>query len=169
MRFRFALAIALGLVACGKAADDSKRMQESAPPKQVEPPTDLSIAVAIDGSAAPPIIADTLRATKPDFADSDRRAWKIGTLVAAAAPTGTTIEATSPTGTSVKFVHPTSDGLEPVLYLTRRGEIIVSAVDPRDPFPEFHGRGNRLHRAGDQTPHVAPVAKLAITHPTPAN
>jgi hypothetical protein len=44
----------------------------------------------------------------------------------------------------------------------------VSAVDPRDPFPEFHGRGNRLHRAGDQTPHIAPVAKLAISRPAPA-
>ncbi|HEX4352386.1 MAG TPA: hypothetical protein VHZ95_05715, partial [Polyangiales bacterium] len=119
-------------------------------------------------SAAAPIVASTLRSTKPDFADSDRRAWKISTLVAAASPMGTTIEATSPTGTSLKFVHPTSDGLEPVLFLTRRGEVIVSAVDPRDPFPEFHGRGNRLHRAGDQTPHIAPVAKLAISRPAPA-
>ncbi|HEY1818211.1 MAG TPA: hypothetical protein VGG74_37970 [Kofleriaceae bacterium] len=167
MRSSIALAVLLGLVACGKATDDTKRMQESAPPNQVDPPADLSIAVAVDGSAAAPIVASTLRNTKPDFADSDRRAWKISTLVAAASPTGTTIEATSPTGTSVKFVHPTSDGLEPVLFLTRRGEVIVSAVDPRDPFPEFHGRGNRLHRAGDQTPHIAPVAKLAISHPTP--
>src|SRR6185312_9841950 len=99
MRSSFVLAAVLGLAACGKASDESKRMQESAPPKQVDPPADLSIAVSVDGSAAAPIVAATLRNTKPDFADSDRRAWQIATLIPAAAPAGTTIEATSPTGT----------------------------------------------------------------------
>ncbi|HEY1546182.1 MAG TPA: hypothetical protein VGG28_00110, partial [Kofleriaceae bacterium] len=149
---------------CGKADDQTKLMQEPAPPNQVEPPADLAIAVSIDGSAVSPIVAATLRSVKPDFVDAERRAWLIPTLVAGAAPAGSIVEASSPNGVSVKLVHPTSDGLEPVLFLTRRGEVIVSAVDPRDPFPDYHGRGGRLHRAGDSVPHVAPVARIAITH-----
>jgi hypothetical protein len=86
------------------------------------------------------------------------------TLVADASPPGTVVEASSPTGVSLKLAHPTSDGLEPVLFLTRRGELLVSAIDPKDPFPKFHGQGGRLHRAGDSSPRVGPVNKLSITH-----
>jgi hypothetical protein len=149
---------------CSKASDESKLMQEPAPQKDVEPPPDLSIAVAVDGAGRPPITAQTLRTVKPDFADAERRAWLIPTLIADASATGTTVEASSATGMSLKLVHPTAEGLEPVLFLTRRGEVIVSAIDPKDPFPDYHGRGGRLHRAGDQLPHVGPVAKLSITH-----
>jgi hypothetical protein len=156
----------LALAACSKASDDAKRMQASAPPTQVEPPSDLSIAVTIDGSAAAPIVSDTLRTTKPDFADAERRAWLIPTLVAVGAQAGTVVGATSPTGMSVKLTHPMPQGLEPVLFLTRRGDVIVSAIDPHDPFPDYHGRGGRMHRAGDSLPHVAPVTKIAIRRPT---
>jgi hypothetical protein len=159
------IVVALMLAACSKASDEAKRMQASAPPREVEPPTDLSIAVTIDGSDAPPILAATLRTTKPDFADVERRAWLIPTLVAAAAQTGTSIEASSPTGLTVTLTHPMPDGFEPVLFLTRRGEVIVSAIDPHDPFPDYHGRGGRMHRAGDSLPHVAPVMKIAIRRP----
>jgi hypothetical protein len=162
---RRAVIIVLAVGACSKASDESKKMQEPAPPAQVEPPADLAIAVTVDGVAAPTISGDTLRSIKPDFADAERRAWLIPTLIAAAAPMGTTIEASSPTGMSLKLIHPTPEGFEPVLFLTRRGDVIVSAIDPRDPFPDYHGRGGRLHRAGDQLPHVGPIAKLAISHP----
>jgi len=157
------LTVLVLVASCSKASDEAKRMQASAPPKEVEPPADLSIGVTVDGSAEAPITAQTLRTVKPDFADAERRAWLIPTLVADAAAAGTVIEASSPSGVSLKLVHPTADGLEPVLFLTRRGDVIVSAVDPKDPFPEYHGRGGRLHRAGDQLPHVGPVAKLAIS------
>ena len=50
-----------------------------------------------------------------------------------------------------------------MLFLTRRGEVIVSTIDPKDPFPRFHGQGGRLHRAGDSYPQVRPVARLEIT------
>ena len=80
---------------------------------------------------------------------------------------GTVVEAAGPTGVAVKFAEPTPEGLEPVLFLTRRGELIVAALDPKDPVPKFHGQGGRLHRAGDSLPRVSPVAKLAITHATP--
>jgi hypothetical protein len=51
-----------------------------------------------------------------------------------------------------------------VLFLTRRGEVMVAAVDPKDPFPRYHGQGGRLRRGGDPMPRVAPVARLAVTH-----
>jgi len=120
----------------------------------------------VDGAAQATITADTLRGAKPDFLDDDRKAWRVRTLVPAAGDPGT-VEASSPTGVSVKFSHPTPEGLEPVLFLTRRGEVIVAALDPKDPFPRYHGQGGRLHRSGDQLPRVAPASKLEITRSTP--
>jgi hypothetical protein len=159
--------VVIALAACSRASDESeaKKWQSAPPPKEVTVPAGLSIAVDVDGGAKSPITAQTLDATKPDFADAERKAWLIPTLVADAAPPGTVIEATAPSGVSLKLTHPTSDGLEPVLFLTRRGEVIVSAIDPKDPFPRYHGQGGRLHRAGDSMPRVAPVTKIAITHP----
>jgi len=151
--------------ACSKTAShegEAKQWAESPPPKEAAFPTTLEIAVIVDGAPRPPITGETLKTTKPDFSDDERKAWRVPTLVAEAGPAGT-VEASSPAGVSVKFTHPTPEGLEPVLFLTRRGEVIVAAVDPKDPFPRYHGQGGRLHRAGDQMPRVAPVAKLEIT------
>jgi hypothetical protein len=158
--------LVFALVACSKASEQSDRLQRQAPDVIVAVPAGLSIEVTVDGVAKPPITTDTLKATKPDFEDSERRAWRVTTLVPEATP-GTTVEAAGPTGVAVKLAEPTPDGLEPVLFLTRRGELIVAALDPKDPFPKFHGQGGRLHRAGDQMPRVTPVARLAITHATP--
>jgi hypothetical protein len=159
------LLIALALCACSRASDEggAKKWQEAPPPQEIAIPAGLSIAVQVDGADKPPITTDVLRATKPDFSDEDHRAWKVPTLIAEAAAAGSTVEAASPSGVAVKFGRPTTDGLEPVLFLTRRGEVIVAALDPRDPFPKYHGQGSRLRRPGDTTPRVAPVTKLAIT------
>jgi hypothetical protein len=137
-------------------------LQDQVPPAKIEAPDGLSIAVAVDGGERAPITAATLRDTRPDFANDERRAWLIPTLVGGAAP-GATIEASGPTGVSVTITHPTSDGLEPALILTRRGDVLVSAIDPKDPFPRYHGQGGRLHRPGDGQPRLSPVAKLAVT------
>jgi hypothetical protein len=162
------LVLVLAVAACSKATDESaaKQWQAPPPPADLVVPDGVSIAVEVDGGAKPPITTATLKATKPDFADSEHRAWLMPTLVPDAAAPGTLIEASSPSGVSLKLAHPMGDGLEPVLYLTRRGELIVAALDPKQPFPRYHGQGGRLHRAGDQLPHVAPVARLAITRPT---
>ncbi|HSK05144.1 MAG TPA: hypothetical protein VK932_28035 [Kofleriaceae bacterium] len=154
--------------ACSKASNEAQTRQWPEPPpaKDVSIPAKLEIAVTVDGAARPAITADTLRGVPPDYADDERKAWKILSLVAEAGPPGV-VEATSPAGVSVKFAHPTPDGLEPVLFLTRRGEVIVAALDPKDPFPRYHGQGGRLHRAGDQMPRVAPVSKLDITRSRP--
>ena len=159
----------LALTACSRASDqtEAKTLQDQAPPNKVDVPAGISIAVDIDGDAKPAITTDRLLATKPDFADAERRAWLIPTLVADAAPQGTVIEAFAPTGVSVKIAHPTSEGLEPVLFLDRRGALVASVIDPKDPFPPYHGKGGRLHRAGDSMPRIAPVSKLSVTRPKP--
>lgn len=158
--------VAFALVACSKASDSSeaKKLQSSAPPRDVGVPVGLAIEVEVDGARRPPIVAGTLTATKPDFIDEDRKAWLIPTLIAEASQPGSVVEASAPSGVSVTIVNPTADGLVPVLFLTRRGEVIASAIDPKHPFPSYHGQGGRLHRAGDSQPRVAPVAKLAIKH-----
>jgi hypothetical protein len=160
------LVLAIVVAACSRASDDRSKLQDQPPPKQVEVPATLAIAVDVDGASRPPITADRLRAVKPDFADADHRAWLVHTLVAEAAPAGTTIEASAPTGVTVKFTRPGAGGLEPVLFLDRRSEVVLEAVDPKDPFPRFHGQGARLHRPPDQqAPRVQAVVKLAISRP----
>jgi hypothetical protein len=166
-----AAAILVGLIgaACSRASNESEAKQwpKSPPPaKNVPPPADLSIQIKVNGNDKGTITAGTLTGAKPDFEDAERTAWLIPTLVPDAGPSGSTVEAVSPAGVSVKFDRPSSTGLEPVLFLTRRGEVIVSAIDPKDPFPRYHGQGGRLHRAGDSWPRVAPVQRLEITQPT---
>jgi hypothetical protein len=162
------VAVVVVIAACSKASDEAQTRQWPEPPpgRDVTIPAKLEIAVTVDGAPRAAITADVLRGAKPDYADEERKAWKIMSLVAEAGPPGV-VEAASPTGVSVKFAHPTPDGLEPVLFLTRRGEVIVAALDPKDPFPRYHGQGGRLHRAGDQMPRVGPVSKLDITRTRP--
>jgi hypothetical protein len=161
------LLIVLLLCACSRASEEggAKKWQEAPPPKELVVPAGLSIAVVVDGADKPPITTDVLKATKPDYSDDEHRAWKVPTLIGEAAPPGSVIEAESPSGVAVKFAHPTPEGLEPVLFLTRRGEVLVSALDPKDPFPRYHGQGSRLRRPGDTMPRVHPVMKLSVTTP----
>lgn len=165
------LVVAIAAVACSRASDEgeNKQWQTQPPPAAVTVPLGLAIAVDVDGAGRPAITTDTLKTTKPDFVDIDRHAWLIASLVPDAKPAGSMVEAASASGVSIKITRPTADGLEPVLFLTRRGEILVSEIDPKDPFPRYHGKGGRLHRAGDPMPRVVAVAKLSITHgkPTP--
>ncbi len=162
--------LAIGLIVaagCSKPSNEGEAKQWSGdqPPKEVAIPPALSIDVMLDGAARPALTTELLKSKAPDFADSERKAWLVTTLVAEAK--GSVVEAFGPNGVSVSFAQPTKDGFEPVLFLTRRGEAIFSAVDPKDPFPGFHGRGGRLHRPGDSMPRVSPIARLEITHPKP--
>lgn len=163
------LLLACALVACSKSGDQSeaKHWQSGPPPATVDVPAGLSIEVSVDGAPRAAITSDTLRTVKPDFVDVEHRVWLIPSLVPDAAPAGTVVEATAPGGgMSIKLSHPTADGMEPALFLSRRGEVKVAAIDPKEPFPRWHGQGGRLHRAGDSLPHVGPVAKLAISRPS---
>jgi hypothetical protein len=154
------LLVIVALVGCGRAGDQSKNLQDEPPPRVVDIPANASIAVQVDNATKPALTAELLKATKPDFADAERKAWRIATLVPEAGQPGAIVEAAS-AQVSVKYLR--QDGTEPVLYLTRRGDLEVASVDPKDPFPEFHGRGGRRHRPGDQLPRVAGVTRIAIT------
>lgn len=155
-----AVALALG---CGRGEDavNAKRSPRPPAPPRVEVPTELRIAVSVDGQPATAIEAAVLEQLAPDFADSERRAWKLDRLVPALAGAGASVEAVGKAGISVRFAA--SDGKAPVLFLTRRGEVVVTVVDPAQPFPEYHGQGGRLGRPGDPVPHLGRVTELRVS------
>ncbi len=160
--------IALGLVltaACSRAENEAgvKRTPVVPPPAEVAIPTDLRIAISVDGAARPALDAAALAARPPDFVDADRRAWRLTGLVPELDQAGASIEARGNGGVSVRLDRPAlPGGLEPVLFLTRRGDLVATMLDPAQPFPEYHGQGGRLRRPGDTMPHVSPVLELAV-------
>jgi len=149
---------------CSKAGDEQsgKRAPISPPPPELEIPDGLSIPVEVEGGEAMAITRDQLLGLEPDFADTERRAWRLSRLVAALSP-GKTIEATGREGVSITMQQPESpDEPQPVLFLTRRGEVVATVVRPEEPFPAYHGQGGRLRRPGDTTPRVAGVVKMRV-------
>src|SRR5262245_64403466 len=123
------------VVACSKASDEqkTKRTPMLPPPATVEIPAGMKIDVTIDGAAAPPVTADRLKAVKPDFEDAERRAWRLVHIVPELDQPGATVEAKGAAGVSLRLERVTTDGLQPVLVLSRRGDIGVGAVDPSTP------------------------------------
>jgi hypothetical protein len=159
------LLAAVAIAACAKASDEQKTKRSPAlpPPAAVDIPATLSIAVTVDGSPAPAITADRLRAEAPDFTSPEHRAWKLTRLVAAFDQPGVAIEARGPAGVSIRLDRPAdAAAMQPVLFLTRRGDVVVALVDPEDPFPNYHGQGGRLRRPGDPLPRLSPVTSLAV-------
>lgn len=152
--------------ACSRAEEESrgKRAPVAPPPAEVAVPAALEIPVTVDGVARPPIDAAALTARKPDFADDERRAWKLVALIPELDREGASVEARGTQGAHVRMDRPPgAAGPQPVLFLTRRGEVVATLVDPAQPFPEYHGQGGRLQRRpGDTMPHIAPVAELAV-------
>jgi hypothetical protein len=168
----FALSFAIPLLAgCSRASDsaDAKRSPKAPPAVSGVVPAGWHVDVEIDGANAPPIDAPRLDATKPDFADEEHRAWRVATLVgAAAARPGAIIAAVGDAGTAVEMRSGTApNDPTPVLSLNRRGEVVVEVISPDDPFPDFHGKGGRLNRPGDPQPRVAAPTKLRV-YVTPA-
>ena len=161
-----AIAAALIAAACSRAEDSSsaKRSPRPPAPPRVEVPTELRIPVSIDGvAAAAAIDATLLGQLAPDFADEERRAWRLRRLVPALAAPTAAVEAVGAAGISVRFAgEVASEHLEPVLFLTRRGDVVVTMVDPARPFPAFHGQGGRLGRPGDPLPHLGRVSELRV-------
>jgi hypothetical protein len=172
------LAAAASLAACSKASDeaDAKRTPVSPPPPG--PPKvaqDWRVEVTIDGAPARALTAADLERIKPDFADSERRGWRIETLVPQAAG-ATAVIADGPSGVSVLYEVPAAGAagatgavgeapaLRPALFLTRRGEVIAAAVDPENPLPRYHGKGGQMRRIGDSQPRLLGVTRLRIHH-----
>ena len=160
------LSIALALVACDTAPshNDTKRMPKPPPPEDAAPPAALSIAVEIDGVAAPPIDAARLDATPPDFTDQDRRAWRLETLLGEPARReGVVTTVTGEKGLSIQLDRSSAEGAPiAVLAVSRRGEVVAAMVDADDPFPAYHGHGGRLARRGDPLPRISGVTKISL-------
>jgi hypothetical protein len=173
---RFGLMVALlgatlGLgCAKGGSDDGAKRTPEPPPHPDVEIPADLSIPVDVDGKPAPPIDAKRLKMVKPDYSAEGHRAWKLVSLLGTAASRpGAIIEAAGAAGVSVTMRPPKAAAEpQPVLTLTRRGDVAAAVVTADDPFPDYHGRGGRLRRPGDPLPRVFPVTKLRVLVETSA-
>jgi hypothetical protein len=156
--------IAIVFVACSKASDNARQMPKLPPPPHAAPPAALRIAVEIDGNEAPPIDAARLAALKPEFEDADHRAWRLATLIGSAAQTHAVIAVTGENDVTVQFRRPASErDPQPVLALTRRGELVAALVEPGDPFPAYHGQGRRLRRPGDPLPRIAGVKKIRVS------
>jgi len=166
MRAALILLAIAAAAACSRAGEEveGKRSPAAPPPGEVSVPADLRIEVTVDGVAQPPLDADALGRHRPDFSDQDRQAWRMTTLIPAFAQPGASIEARGRQGVGVRFERSdAAGGLEPVLFLTRRGELVATVVDPERPFPAYHGQGGRLRRPGDRMPHVSPVLSLAVS------
>jgi hypothetical protein len=150
--------------ACDSSAghNDTKRMPKPPPPEDAATPSALHIAVEIDGREAPPIDASRLDATPPDFADHERRAWRIETLLGdAARREGAVVSVTGEKGLTIQLARSSAEGAPiAVLAVSRRGEVVAAMVDADDPFPAYHGHGGRLGRRGDPLPRIAGVTKI---------
>ena len=167
------LSLTLALAGCSRdQPNQGKRLPKLGVPP-VTADSALNIAVVVAGQPKGPITAATLAATKPDWADGPRRAWRFETLlvaVGALAPgglgAGTQISVTGSHGVTVDFalVTPASP-LVPVIVYSQRGEVVAQFVDPAEPFPAFHGEGGHLGRSPSPTPRVAGVSKLEVRQP----
>lgn len=156
--------MALALSGCARASEDSaaRVAPNSPPPAVVSIPADLRIAV--DGAGAVTAIDHAaLAALAPDFSDAERRAWRLSRLVPAFDQAGEVLEARGPSGPAVMLDFAASATAPvPVLVLTRRGELVASVVDPRQPFPAYHGQGGRLGRSGSETPRLVGVRTFKL-------
>jgi hypothetical protein len=159
--------LAAGLVlACQDAGRESaaKRMPATPPPPQASIPAGLQIAVEVDGRPAAAIDAARLAALRPDYEQGEHRAWKLASLLGAPfGEPGSVVEAVGASGIAV-LLRPAASETEPqpVLALTRRGEVAAALVAPADPFPDYHGQGGRLRRPGDPLPRITPVTALKV-------
>lgn len=151
-------------IGCSKAGEEQggKRAPIPPPPASAEIPAELAIPVEVDGNPVEAVTHETLVRVAPDFADDERRAWRLSRILPQYA-VGASVEAVGRDGVSMTMPRPaTLDEMQPVLFITRRGDVVATLVKPEDPFPDFHGQGGRLRRPGDSTTRVMPVVKLRI-------
>lgn len=157
--------------ACQKASDatQAKRMPQPPPAaasRDVDVPDGLRIEVVVGGKPAPAIDAARLRGLKPDFVDSERRAWRLQTLLGGDVVTpGTELVVSGAPSAGLVLTQPaTPTDPQPALMLNRRGDVIATMLAPNAPFPPFHGEGGRLRRPGDTTPHLGGVTRIVVAH-----
>jgi hypothetical protein len=156
-RWRLAVLVALG---CDTGeANEARRMPKLPPPAQSAVAM-TPIPVAVEGGPGTVVDGALLERIAPDYSSEDRRAWRFSTLLGSVRP-GTVVAVTGERGIVLELPEPTPEA-EPVLVVSRRGEVIAAVIEPHDPFPQYHGRGGRLGRRGDPLPRVDGVTKITI-------
>jgi len=158
---------AVASLACTKASEstDGKRMPKPPPPQATAvPAAGSTVNVEIDGAPAATIDAAKLASVPPDFKDEEHRAWKMTTLLgAAAARDGAVVAATGDKDVTILLRKPVgAKDPVPALIVNRRGELFASVLLPDEPFPAYHGQGGRLARPGDPLPRVGGVTKIRV-------
>jgi hypothetical protein len=160
---RWAWIVILAMSCHGDEPNEERRLPKLQPPPTVEVPRDLQIPISIDGKPASALDATRLTANKPDYADDERSAWRLDALFRSEMPSGhARIAAFQDNGVSLALDVPAKDAV-PVLLLNRRGQLLLTVVDPASPFPGYHGQGGRLARPGDPLPHII-VQRIEITN-----
>jgi len=164
-----AVAVLALVAACSKTSDtvDAKRSPKPPPASSVAVPAGLHVDVEVDGVPGAPIDAARLSGTAPDFQDEDHRAWRIATLVGAAATRpGVVVSAVGDKGVAIEMrPGPGPNDPTPVLSLNRRGDVVAELLAPDAPFPDFHGKGGRLNRPGDPTPRLPSPVRMRVYVP----
>lgn len=165
-----AVTFALAAFSCQRASEEGDTKRVPRPPPSALPgeaaavPAHLRVEVSVDGAATAAIDAARLEERPADFADAERRAWKLAPLLGdAAARPGAVMAVSAKDGPEVLLRTPANaEEPQPVLLVSRRGEIVATMLDPAAPFPEYHGRGGRLGRAGDPLPRVSGVTRVRV-------
>lgn len=151
--------------ACQNGSDlaDAKRTPKPPPPESARA-LEVTIAVEVDGAAAPPLDAGRLDAVAPDYVEDDKRGWNLASLLGETARRdGVVFAVAGADGPEVLLRSARSaDEPQPALLASRRGEVVATMVSPQDPFPGYHGRGGRLGRSGTVVPRVVGVRKIRV-------
>ncbi len=153
---------------CSKPGEDSeaKRTPIPEPAPNVAIPSNWSVPLEVGKAEVRVLNAATLSALKPDFADEERKAWRLDKLLSDSEfPLGALIEAVGADGVGIAMRRQeTPDAPVPAIVLTRRGDIVAAAIKASDPFPNYHGQGGRLKRPGDPLPRlISPLARLRVS------
>jgi hypothetical protein len=157
--------VVLGLLACdGGEPNEAKRMPKPPPPEDAGVGLAIAIAVSVDGKPAASIDSAKLDSVKPDFQDDERRAWRFSSLLGERwGQPAAMVKVTGEKGIVLELPRPaTSTSPEPVLMVSRRGEVMAAMIEPDNPFPQYHGRGGRLGRRGDPLPRIAGVTAVEL-------
>jgi hypothetical protein len=160
MTRQYICALALVLTGCKRSSEPAEK------PSATPPPVEVRIEVEVAGRPAPPIDAARLAAVKPDFVEGDKRAWRLGTLIDGAAGHG--IEVEDKDGVKTTFPTESDAGThEPMLYLNKHGDVLVTMLNAAEPFPPFHGRGgNRGRPPGDaSSQRIHGVRRIRVLSP----
>jgi hypothetical protein len=145
------------LVACDRTPAGDRMLPRLPPPPQ-PPASVVLVPVVVDGRVAAPIDDDLLASTPPRFEDSGRRLWRVADLIATGH--GTRVEIRGRLG--LGLTGAVGDRLSPYLMINRRGELSGVLVDEADPFPRYHGTGQRRQRPGDPAPRINAVSLIVV-------